>query len=78
MKIVDGKPFEYQFACRACKSELIAEADDIQIGYFGPNYGGETPERRYYVTCPVCGTDHVLPFTPPPNVRHAADRKGKK
>lgn len=67
MRIIEEKPFEIEFECRVCKSRLVAEAEDVQVGYFGANYGGDTPERGYYVTCPVCETirqldrDHVTP-----------------
>jgi hypothetical protein len=79
MKIVDEQPFNYEFTCRGCKSQLIAEADDVLVGYFGANYGGDLPDRQYYVTCPVCETDKTLKHGDvTPRVRAMADRKEKK
>ena len=79
MKVVDEKPFGYEFECRGCKSRLVAEMDDVQVGYFGANYGGDTPDREYYVECSVCGTIRILRWNEvTPKVRAAADRKEKR
>jgi|GEM_PF-3567571 len=79
MKIVQERPFNYEFTCRSCKSQLIAEAEDVLVGYFGANYGGDRPERLYYVTCSVCGTDKTLEDGKvPPKVRAMADLKEEK
>lgn len=79
MKIVHERPFSYEFTCRGCKSQLVAETEDVQVGYFGANYGGDSPEREYCVTCPICGTDHIIERSrTTPNVRANADRKEKK
>lgn len=76
MKILDAKPFAYLFECHKCGSQLEAEAEDVQVGYFGANYGGDRPERTYYVTCPVCGTDKTLGVDElTPAVRQLADGK---
>lgn len=75
MKIVDEKPFSVQFVCTGCGSTLEAEAEDVQMGHFGGNYGGDRGERRYYVTCPVCETVKFLEEDKvPPKVRNLADR----
>jgi hypothetical protein len=75
MKVIDSRPFSFAFECRACGSKLEAEAADVKVGYFGPNWGGETPERLYYVSCVVCGTDRTLPCGKvPPLVQELADK----
>jgi C4-type Zn-finger protein len=79
MKIVDEKPFNFGFECRVCKSQLVAEIDDVKVGYFGANYGGDTPDREYYVTCPVCETDRILKYNETtPKVRQRADRTDRR
>lgn len=79
MKVVEEKPFGVEFECRCCKSRLLAEADDVKVGYFGANYGGDSPSREYYVTCVVCGTDKTLKHNElTPKVRELADNKEKK
>lgn len=79
MKIVDEKPYGIEFNCQACKSQLIAEIDDVKVGYFGANYGGDVPTRQYYVECPVCGTHRILKYSElTPKVRETADRKEKR
>ncbi len=79
MKIIEEKPFNFAFECRGCKSQLVAEAEDVSVDYFGPNYGGDSPTRGYYVTCPVCGTDKVLEYSQTtPKVRELADSKEKR
>ena len=79
MKIVDQKPFSFHFKCRGCKSKLVAEIEDVKVGYFGANYGGDTPSRQYYVSCPVCGTNHILKdHELTPKVRERADRTDRR
>jgi hypothetical protein len=79
MRVIEEKPFNVEFECRCCKSKLQAEPEDVKIGYFGANYGGDTPDREYYVTCPVCGTDKILKHNElTPKVRELADSKEKK
>lgn len=76
MKVVDEKPFNYEFECRGCKSKLVAEAGDVRVGQFGAM--GDY-ERAYYVTCPVCDSDHRLKYTDlTPKVRTMADRKERR
>lgn len=77
VKIVKEQPFEYEFTCNGCGSQLIAEIDDVKVGNFGAGYGGDLPERGYYVTCPVCDTDKKLDRSETtPKVRQVADEKG--
>lgn len=79
MRIVNAKPYEFEFECRDCGSKLIAEADDVKVGYFGANYGGDSPERQYYVQCPICGTQRVLHENQTtPDVRKSADRTDRR
>ena len=79
MKIVDEKPSGFEFECRGCKSRLLAEVEDVKVGYFGANYGGDTPDREYYVTCPVCGTDRVLKYNETtPKMRQHGDRTDRR
>ncbi len=35
--------------------------EDVRKGSFGANYGGESPETKYYVECPQCGEKNFLP-----------------
>jgi len=75
VKIVQEQPFGFEFECRGCRSQLVAEIADVKVGYFGANYGGERPVRKYYVSCPVCGTDRVLEYNQTtPKVREQADK----
>lgn len=60
MEILSEKPFSYDFECRDCGSSLRASASDLKTGMFGANYGGETPNREFYVECPVCGAHRVV------------------
>ncbi|HYG84455.1 MAG TPA: hypothetical protein VD907_06290 [Verrucomicrobiae bacterium] len=53
--VVEGRDPGYEFDCTSCRSKLIAEPQDIRVGYFGANYGGDQPERSYYTECVVCG-----------------------
>jgi hypothetical protein len=76
VKIVDEKPFNYEFECRGCKSKLAAEAKDVKVGLFGSM--GDY-DREYYVECPVCGTIRTLEYTQlTPKVQAMADRKEKR
>jgi Zn finger protein HypA/HybF involved in hydrogenase expression len=76
MKIVDEKPFNYEFKCRQCSSRLIAEIDDVRVGDFGSS---DMSHYKYYVVCPVCHADHVLKDSlVPPHVRNVANKKGRR
>jgi hypothetical protein len=80
MKIVEEKPFEYEFTCGRCKSSYIAEASDIRFGYFGGvGYAGERGTPRYYVFCLACGDTHFISLRHiPPKVQELAKEKGSK
>lgn len=58
--VLEGPP-EFILLCRCtkCKSKLQANRTDLKIGRFGPNWGGETPERLPFIVCPTC-TNNVL------------------
>jgi len=78
VKILDEGPsdFHHKFTCKGCKAKLAAETNDVVVGYFGSNYGGDRPTREYYVECPRCGTDHKLDRNKiPMMVRQKADQK---
>lgn len=68
MKVLSG-PIEWTRRIKCgCGSELEIEASDVKPGAFGPNYGGDHPELRFYVECPSCGgylfvAAHELPRT---------------
>lgn len=34
---------------------MEVEKEDLKTGWFGANYGGETPDKLEYVNCPECG-----------------------
>lgn len=75
MKVLEELPYGFEFTCDGCGSRLAAEASDVKVGYFGPSWGGETPERHYYVTCVVCGTNRLLESDQlTPRVQELADR----
>lgn len=72
MKIVKEGKWEHPFTCTGCKSELVAEANDVQY----TNYGDDG--SVFYVQCPQCGTRHEFKngwSTLPPNVVNSATRK---
>jgi DNA-directed RNA polymerase subunit RPC12/RpoP len=79
VKITREQPFGFEFECRGCKSQLVAEIGDVKVGYFGANYGGDSPEREYYVDCPVCGTHRILKYNEvTPKVREQADKTDRR
>lgn len=58
VKVLKGAPvFTVVKACPGCKAELEASEPDLKVGFFGPSWGGETPEKSLYFECPVCCTD---------------------
>ncbi len=59
MKILKRNDWSHRFTCTGCKSELLAEPDDIKAGTFGGSYC-ETGDLAWYVECVVCGTDLIL------------------
>ena len=78
MKITREQPFGFEFECRGCKSQLVAEIEDVRVGYFGGG-GDERPSREYYVECPVCGTHRVIEYNKTtPKVRAQADKTKRK
>ena len=72
MKIVDEKPFNFEFECRGCKSKLAAEPKDVRMSTSDEG-------REYYVTCPLCGTYREVPYQfLTPKVLAMADRRGRR
>lgn len=73
MRVInEGPKWSYTCSCRGCQSVLQADAGDIRVGWFGANYGGESPDEHFYLVCPVCGTQNLLPRStamPPAVVR---------
>lgn len=73
MKIVAGPTtWEKELKCR-CGATLIAEESDVRIGFFGPSWGGETPEKKTFVECPICG-EHIT-FDAPPRIQRLAEER---
>lgn len=71
MKILEGPAqWTMQVACRQrhCGTKLEIEASDVQWGAFGANYGGESAELRFYVSCPSCGHEIFLQESDVPRV----------
>ena len=61
MKVLKRVPWSYKFTCSGCKSELEAEPWDVRVDEFGGcGYGGERGDTEFYVTCVVCGDDHII------------------
>lgn len=60
MKVIERVPWKFEFTCSGCKSKLECEADDVLLGYFGPSWGGESPEPKWYCKCSVCGDTKVI------------------
>lgn len=80
MKIVStpDNPFNFAFTCRRCKSKLVANAEDVKVGYFGGGYC-ESGDRKYYVECPVCKTVRFVEYAQlPPLVADQADKRDPK
>lgn len=59
MKVLERKPWSYEFECVGCKSKLLAETEDVKYGTFGGGYC-ESGDATWYVECAVCGTTHFL------------------
>lgn len=58
VKILKGPPeFTVTQDCPGCKASLEATAVDMKIVSFWPNWGGETPDKDLYFSCPVCDYD---------------------
>lgn len=79
MRTVEEHPFEYPFTCETCKSQYVAEADDIKFGRFGGiGYAGEPGTPKFYVNCPstTCGQINFIDNKMvPPNVQKLAQAK---
>jgi hypothetical protein len=74
VKIISG-PTKWSIIkkCKCSKAELEIFTEDLKIGYFGTNYGGETPERKPYFECPICGKHNILQWIKdniPPNWKY--------
>lgn len=57
MRVISGPDkWTKQVTCKArgCGSVLELEAADVKPGAFGANYGGDSPELKFYVECPSC------------------------
>jgi len=75
LKVVSGPTeWHHQLRCIGCGAVLEVESADVHIGRFGANYGGDTPEERFYVECIVCGTECVLQSVPPRIAQEALER----
>ena len=46
-----------EIICKRCESVLEVELEDISGGWFGANYGGDSPDYHIHVECPVCGNN---------------------
>lgn len=76
MRVIEEKPYGFEFACEGCGSTLAVEAEDVTVGRFGVY---DDFERRYYVTCPICGTRKFLDIdTLPPAVQQLAESKEQR
>ena len=74
MKVLKRVPWSHKFTCKGCKSVLEAEPSDVRLGEFGACMG-DSGEMKYYVTCTVCGDDHVLKDSQvPQDVQNGAER----
>ncbi len=63
MKVITPAASEFKrLTCNTCKAVLEIDIADVKIGYFGANYGGETPDKEQYVECPECGNNVILPW----------------
>jgi len=78
LKVIAG-PVEWSgmLQCRACPAILEIHTDDVRIGFFGANYGGDSPEQKFFVECIVCGTENIV-RVPPKVVAAALARQAAK
>lgn len=54
VKVTNKPPmWQHKHTC-TCGAELVAFREDLKIGGFGANWGGDTPERLPYFECPCC------------------------
>lgn len=63
MKVINGpKEWSWRFDCSGCGTVCEAALGDIEWAMFGAaHYAGDSGDKRYYATCPVCGSDNFLP-----------------
>lgn len=78
-RVISSTAWSHTFVCRRCQAVAEAETADVRFGYFGANYGGESPQPAFYVVCPACGSNHFLADAAiTPNVAKAArERAGR-
>lgn len=60
VKVLREHPW-WRFNCPNCLSHLEASPTDVEYAWFGANWGGESPEKRFYVSCPICGENNFVP-----------------
>lgn len=75
MKVISGPTkWSTEKKCSGCKAVVSITIDDVSIGFYGANYGGDTPEEHICASCCVCGTDIRLDpaYSAPPLVLKAA------
>lgn len=61
VKVIKGpKRWSYRCDCKGCGAALEAGLKDVEWAYFGGGYC-ERGDKRYYIACPVCGTDCIIP-----------------
>lgn len=63
------------FTCGGCKSVLKLSEADVEIGFFGANYGGDRPEREYCYTCVLCGKDNIISSHIPAYIKKVVDQR---
>ncbi|RJR07434.1 hypothetical protein C4588_06825 [Candidatus Parcubacteria bacterium] len=68
----EGWHYDWSCDAKGCHSKLRAAISDVNVDSFGGN-AWEKGEYKYYVTCPVCGTQHrIKDEEVPPLARTAA------
>lgn len=57
-----SKPWPFwSFTCDSCAFPIKAIVADVMSGWFGVAYGGENKQLGYFVPCPNCGHNHIVP-----------------
>jgi hypothetical protein len=52
----------FTFTCKGCKARLEAGIGDVEWAMFGAaHWAGDSGDKKFYVPCPVCGTDAIIP-----------------
>jgi len=69
----------HEFVCQAtgCGATIRAHTADVHVGSFDGN-AWENGVRRFYVTCPVCGTNDFIKDPPPLAIRAAYAKDGSR